>query len=82
VVPVFFDPGMLPGLRSGLTAQLEMTLKAVAIEAKLKNLDYELHGLLDQLGVGSELFLLSLGSISELLDRPLLVLKDSSAVAV
>lgn len=82
VVPVFFDPGILPGLRSGLTAQLEMALATIAMDAKLQNLDRELQGLLDTLGVAKERVPLHFDSLTELLDRPLLVLKDSHTDAV
>ena len=35
---VFFDPGIMPGLRSGITAQLQMALRALAMEAKIEAL--------------------------------------------
>ena len=36
---VFFDPGIMPGLRSGLTAQLQMALETIAMEEKLAGLE-------------------------------------------
>lgn len=38
-VDVFFDPGIMAGLRSGVTAQLRMALTTVAMAEKLKILD-------------------------------------------
>ena len=38
-VHVFFDPGIMPGLRSGITAQLQTALQLLAMETQVKILD-------------------------------------------
>lgn len=35
-VRIFFDPGIMAGLRSGITAQLEMALHAVSLQTEIK----------------------------------------------
>jgi ABC-2 type transport system permease protein len=49
-IPVFFDPGTMPGLRSGITAQLQMALIAIAMEVKLATLDR----MLKETGTGTD----------------------------
>ena len=76
-VHVFFDPGIMPGFRSGLTAQLKVALEIIAMEAKVETLDRELNNLLDTLGVTPDSTMLPFAGLSELLGQPLLTLEDS-----
>ena len=75
-VHVFFDPGIMPGFRSGLTAQLKVALKTIAMEAKIETLDRELNNLLDNLGITSDSAMLPFAGLSELLGQPILTLED------
>jgi len=77
LIPVYFDPGTMPGLRSGLTAQLQVAFQAVGMEVKLKNLEIELHDLLNRFGTTREGGQQPTDSLGKFLNRPLLVLKDN-----
>lgn len=76
-VHVFFDPGIMAGLRSGITAQLQMAMKTIAMEAKFENLDRLLKDAMDRLNVPAEFMPLPNTGLSELLSQPLLALEDS-----
>ncbi len=76
-VHVFFDPGIMPGFRSGLTAQLRMALETLAMGAKIEALNRELENLLKSLGPLPEASLLPTGGLSGLVGQPLLTLEDS-----
>jgi ABC-2 type transport system permease protein len=76
-VLIFFDPGVMPGFRSGLTAQLQMALETIALEAKIRILGREIHNLLESLGVTQDFAPLSAARLSELTRQPLFVLQDS-----
>ncbi len=75
-VDVFFDPGIMPGLRSGLTAQLHMAFEAIAMEAKLARLDTKLQDLAGQLGIAGDAALLPAAGLSGLIRQPLFNLQD------
>jgi ABC-2 type transport system permease protein len=74
-VNVFFDPGIMPGLRSGLTAQLHMALEAIAMEAKLAKLDSKLKELVAQLDIPLDAAPLPASGISALIGQPMFVLQ-------
>lgn len=74
IVQVFFDPGMLPGLRLGLTTRLQVALKILSLEAKIKALDSSLQEAMDMLSVPPEFFSLPDNGLSELFARPVLAL--------
>jgi len=76
-VHVFFDPGIMPGFRSGLTAQLQMALATLAMEAKVETLGRVLNKVFDTLGVPSDFAPLPIADLSEILGQPLLSLEDS-----
>lgn len=76
-VLVFFDPGIMPGFRSGLTAQLQIALETIAMKAKIKNLDRELKSLLAGLGVAQDFAPLPVAGLSEIVGQPLFILEDS-----
>jgi ABC-2 type transport system permease protein len=76
-VLIFFDPGVMPGFRSGLTAQVKMALETIALEAKIRILGREIHNLLESLGVTQDFAPLSAARLSELTRQPLFVLQDS-----
>ncbi|BHH82334.1 ABC transporter permease [Desulforhopalus sp. 52FAK] len=68
-IDVFFDPGIMPGLRSGLSAQLQMALEAIGMESKIGILEKELSIIMDQLGIPQDS--LSAPGISEIIVQPL-----------
>ncbi|GBE11984.1 ABC-2 family transporter protein [bacterium BMS3Bbin14] len=76
-VRVFFDPGIMPGLRSGITAQLQMALQTIAMEAKIEALERMLKGLMARLGVPPEFTPLPGPGLSRRLGQPLLTLENS-----
>ena len=80
-VDVFFDPGIMPGLRSGLTAQLQMALEAIALEAKLGRLDRKLKELIAQLGIPRDAAPGLSTGLSALIGQPLFVLQASGETA-
>ena len=75
-VDIFFDPGIMPGLRSGLNSQLQMAVKAIAMEAKLARLDSKIKELVTRLGLVGDSAWLPTATISELVDQPLVVLRE------
>ncbi len=76
-VLISFDPGVMPGFRTGLTAQLQMALETIALEAKIRILGKEIHTLLTSLGVTQDFAPLSAARLSELTRHPLFILQDS-----
>ncbi len=77
-VHVFFDPGVMPGFRSGLTAQLQIALKTIGMEAKIGNLDRVLDSLLENFGVSQDVAGLPAADFAGLVGQPLLTLEDSN----
>ncbi|MFT5699129.1 MAG: ABC-2 type transport system permease protein [Desulforhopalus sp.] len=75
LLDVFFDPGIMPGLRSGLMAQLQMALEAIAMGDKIEKLDKELNTLIDNLGIPKDS--LPVAGLSKLIGQPLFVLEDN-----
>lgn len=76
-VKIFFDPGIMPGLRSGLTAQLKMVLEGIALEAKVATLSRELRDVVASLGIPQDYAPLQGAGLSELLGQPLFILQDN-----
>ena len=72
---VFFDPGIMPGLRSGLSAQLQIALEAIAMGAKIEILEKELNTIIDKLGIPQDS--LPVAGLSERIVQPLFVLDDN-----
>lgn len=72
---VFFDPGIMPGLRSGLIAQLQMALESIGMEAKIEILEKELNKITDNLGIPQNS--LPVASLSELIGQPLFTLEEN-----
>ena len=80
-VDLFFDPGIMPGLRTSLSTQLHMALEGIALEAKLDRLDRKLKELVAQLGIpGGAAPLLTTG-LATLIDQPLFVLQTNGDTA-
>ncbi|TKB10802.1 ABC transporter permease [Desulforhopalus sp. IMCC35007] len=77
---VFFDPGIMPGLRSGITAQLQMALGAIAMEMKIENLGKEIGKLVTQLGIPQDA--LPIDNLSEHIGQPLFTLDENRDGAV
>lgn len=51
-IPVFFDPGIMAGLKRGITAQLEAALQTIALQTKLTVLEEQMRELLAMQGPG------------------------------
>jgi len=77
VVHLFFDPLLMAGLRSGITAQLQMALTTIAMQAKLEVLDRVLQETMAGLHVGRELMPLPRFNLPELAGQPLLSLQEN-----
>lgn len=75
-VDVFFDPGIMPGLRSGLTAQLHMALETIAMEAKITVLESKLQEIVAQFGLARDAGPLPTAGLSGLLGRQSFTLQD------
>lgn len=76
-ISIFFDPGVMPGFRSGLRAQLQVALETIAMKAKAENLTRELDSFLSSMGVPKTLAPLPAEGLAERIGRPLLVLQDT-----
>ncbi len=76
-VLVYFDPGVMPGFRAGLTGQLRMALETIAMEAKIAKVNKEFHTLLEQLGAAQNFASLSTADLSKITEQPLFILKDN-----
>ena len=75
-VQVFFDPGSMAGLRTGITAQLRMALTIIAMEKKLEILDRVLKEAPAGSPVGPRFMPLPAADLPALLKQPLLVLAE------
>ncbi|MBI5556898.1 MAG: ABC transporter permease [Deltaproteobacteria bacterium] len=77
LVQVFFDPLLMAGLRAGITAQLQMALATMAMQAKLEALDRVQQEALAALPAGQELLPLARLNLPELVKQPLLSLQEN-----
>lgn len=73
-VRIFFDPGILPSLRSGLRVQIEAALHTITIQKLIKHMEKKLEPLLAisgpaQTGLGQD------SGLQSLLNQPLLTLQ-------
>jgi len=75
-VDVFFDPGIMPGLRSALTAQLQMALETIAIKEKIETLAEELNNLFRNIGIPANSSPLSATGLSERMGKPIFLLRE------
>lgn len=75
-VSVFFDPGVMPGYRTALTAQIRVALETIAMKAKVENLGKELNSALESLGIPEEYAPLQAEDLSERLGQPLLKVEN------
>ncbi len=80
-IQVFFDPGVMPGFRSGLTARLQIALKTIGMEAKIGNLGRVLNSLLEQFGIPQDVAGLPAADLASLIGQPLLTLEDSNGLS-
>lgn len=77
-VRVFFDPGIMPGLRSGIKAQLQMALQALVMEKKIEILGRMLEDSMAGRGGPSPALSSLPGSrLAEYFQQPLLALEDN-----
>lgn len=74
-VQVFFDPGIMAGLRAGITSQLRMTFTMIAMEEKLKNLNRVLQKGLAGTPFGRKLMPGEAPDSAALLKQPLVTLE-------
>ncbi len=79
-VQVFFDPGIMAGLQSGIKAQLQMAVQAVSVEAKMNNLEGLLKTAMAGLDIPREFSPLPEAGLADLLASPLLTIKDAGTV--
>ncbi len=73
---LFVDPGIMAGLRAGVTAQLQMSLTTIALEAKLAMLSRTLQGTLGTLGVPLDRTPLDGDKLPALFRQPMLNLTE------
>ncbi|OGQ94372.1 MAG: hypothetical protein A2521_09885 [Deltaproteobacteria bacterium RIFOXYD12_FULL_57_12] len=73
---LFVDPGIMAGLRSGVTAQLQMALTTIALEAKIAMLSKTLRETMDSLGAPPELIPLDSGKLHALFRQSILTLTE------
>ena len=71
-VHLFVDPGIMAGLRSGVTAQLQMALTTIALEEKLAQLSRTLQETMARVGVPPEASPLGGFKLPALFQQPLL----------
>ncbi len=76
-VHLFVDPGIMAGLRAGVTAQLQMALTTIALEAKLAQLGGMLEKTMARAGVPPEVSPLDGGKLPALFRQPLLALQEN-----
>jgi ABC-2 type transport system permease protein len=65
----------MPGLRSGLIAQLQMALEGIGVGAKIEVLDKELNKIIDNLGIPHDS--LPVAGLSELIGQHLFLLEEN-----
>ncbi len=75
-VQLYFDPGIMPGLRSGLTAQVQVSLQTIGMGAKIENLGKELSGRFAALEVLTQFSTPPLTELTARLKEPLLSLES------
>ncbi|MFA6284336.1 MAG: ABC transporter permease, partial [Desulfurivibrionaceae bacterium] len=78
---LFVDPGILASLRSGVTAQLQMALTAIALEAKLAMLSKTLQTTMVRLGVPPAAAPMDFGKLPDLSRQPLLSLTENKGAS-
>ncbi len=76
-VQVFFDPAIMAGLRSGITAQLQMALQAVSVQTEIRLLEGILNDAMARLKISREFSPLPASDLTALLGSPLLTLKEA-----
>ncbi|MFA6498185.1 MAG: ABC transporter permease [Desulfurivibrionaceae bacterium] len=74
---LFVDPGIMAGLRSGVTAQLQMAVTAIALEAKLTMLSRSLQQTMNRRGAPREINPLDEDKLSALSRQSLLTFTES-----
>ncbi len=79
-VRVFFDPGIMAGLRSGITARLQMAAQAVSVEAKMKNLERILKTTMAEFNIPKGFSPLPEAGLTDLLTSPLLTIKNAGTI--
>jgi len=76
-VQLFVDPGIMAGLRSGVTAQLQMALTTIAMEAKLAQLSGVLEETMTRVDIPPKSNPLAGDKLPALFQQPLLTLLES-----
>lgn len=80
-ISIFFDPGVLPGFRSGVKTQLSLVLRTISMESKIANLVRKFNSTLDSLGLPQEYAPLSSKDLAKRLNRPILALQEGQTDA-
>ncbi|NBB77321.1 MAG: ABC transporter permease [Bacteroidetes bacterium] len=74
---LFFDPGVMPGFRSTIKAQMQFALEMIAMETKIEHFGEELETLLDSLGIPEQHRQQLSRNYADRLDRPILILQEN-----
>ncbi len=78
-ISVFFDPGVMPGFREGLTAQIRAALETIAMKEKVEKLAEELNTSLASFGISEEYSPLRAEELNERLEQPLLKVAEKQS---
>jgi len=75
-VQVFFDPAIMAGLRSGITAQLQMAVQVVSVQTEIRLLEEILNDAMAELKISREFSPLPVPGLASVLDSPLLTIEE------
>ena len=78
-VTLIFDPGVMPGFRSGIRAQFQIALETIAMETKVEHLGKELDTLLESIGVPKKQRYRLSQEYGDRLERPILTLREDKS---
>ncbi len=76
---LFFDPAIMPTLRNGITAQLDMVVELFSLQTKVALLRDKMANTLSSFGVESDNSIFSQEFTEDFLEGPLLTLSEGSA---
>ena len=75
-VQLFFDPAIMAGLRSGITAQLQMALQAISVKTEIRLLEETLNDAMARLKISREFSPLPASGLADILAQPLLTIEE------
>lgn len=76
---IFFDPGIMPGLRAGITARLQVAMQTITLAKKLETLDRALTAAMEKSGLAPEFSSLPVSGLQNLMAQPVFSLEDNAA---